>query len=83
LVCWPLIGLLYWPWMIDEYGAFGGMRIDRGNLSPWRKPAPVPLCSPQISHGLTWDMTVGRQQLTAWAMVWPKSPVTMTLVASF
>jgi hypothetical protein len=31
-VRWPLIGLLYQPWMIDGYGAFGGMRIGRGNL---------------------------------------------------
>jgi hypothetical protein len=30
-------------WMIDEYGAFGGMRAGRGNRSTQRKPAPVPL----------------------------------------
>jgi hypothetical protein len=24
-----------------------GMMIGRGNLSTWRKPAPVPLCPPQ------------------------------------
>jgi hypothetical protein len=27
----------------DDYGAVGGMRIDRGNRSTRRKPAPVPL----------------------------------------
>jgi hypothetical protein len=31
-------------------GEFGGMMIDRGNRSTRRKPAPVPLCSPQIPH---------------------------------
>jgi hypothetical protein len=37
----------------DECGAVGGMRIGRGNPSSRRKPAPVPLCSPQIPHDLT------------------------------
>jgi hypothetical protein len=27
---------------------FGGMKIDRGNRSTRRKPAPAPLCPPQI-----------------------------------
>jgi hypothetical protein len=31
----------------DECGAVGGM-IGRGNQSTWKKPAPVPLCPPQI-----------------------------------
>jgi hypothetical protein len=45
-------GLLYKPQMIDEgdCGAIGGMKIDRGNRSTRRKPAPVPLCPPQIPH---------------------------------
>jgi hypothetical protein len=45
-------GLLYKPQMIDEgdCGAIGGMKIGRGNPSTRRKPAPVPLCPPQISH---------------------------------
>jgi hypothetical protein len=51
------------------------MRIGRGNWSIRRKPAPVPLCTPQIPHDLTWDRTraavVGSQQLTAWAMARP------------
>jgi hypothetical protein len=36
------------------------------------KPVPVPLCPPQIPHGLTRDRTrasaMGGQRLTAWAM---------------
>jgi hypothetical protein len=31
-------------------GAIGGMKIDRGNRSSRRKPAPVPLCPPQTPH---------------------------------
>jgi hypothetical protein len=66
------IGLLYQARMIDDdYG----MRISRGNRSTRRKPAPVPLCLPQISHVLTWDPTrvaaVGSQRLSAWAMARP------------
>jgi hypothetical protein len=49
------VGLLYQPRMIDDddYGAVAGMRIGRGNRSTRRKPAPVPLCPPQILHDLT------------------------------
>jgi hypothetical protein len=36
------------------------------------KTCPVPICSPQIPHGLTWARTraaaVGNRRLTAWAM---------------
>jgi hypothetical protein len=39
--------------MIDGSGAFDGMRIGRRNQSTVRKPAPVPFCSPQILHCLT------------------------------
>jgi hypothetical protein len=69
--------LLYQPRMIDDddYGAVGGMRIGRGNRSTRRKPAPVPLCPPQIPHDLIWDWTraaaVESQRLTAWAMARP------------
>jgi hypothetical protein len=72
------VGLLYQPRMIydDDYGAVGGMRIGRGNRSTRRKPAPVPLCPPQVPHDLTWDRTraaaVGSQRLTAWAMERPR-----------
>jgi hypothetical protein len=34
-------------------GEFGGMMIGRGNRSARRKPAPLPLCLPQIPHDLT------------------------------
>jgi hypothetical protein len=44
LVCRPLIGLLYQPRMIDEHGAFGGMRIGRGSRNTRRKPAQFLLC---------------------------------------
>jgi hypothetical protein len=48
---WPIVQ----PRMIDDggCGAIGGMRIGRGNRSTRRKPAPVPLCPPQIPHDLT------------------------------
>jgi hypothetical protein len=49
-------GLLYKPQMRDEgdYGAIGGgLKIDRGNRSTRRKPAPAPLCPPQIPHDQT------------------------------
>jgi hypothetical protein len=72
------VGLLYQPRMIDDddYGAIGGMRNGRANRSTRRKPAPVPLCPPQIPHDLTWDRTraaaVGSQRLTASAMARPR-----------
>jgi hypothetical protein len=70
-------GLLYKPQMIDEgdCGAIGGMKIGRGNQSTWRKPAPAPLCPPQIPHDQTLARTravaVGSQRLTVWAMALP------------
>jgi hypothetical protein len=59
--------------MIDEggCGAIGGMKIGRGNRSTWRKPAPMPLCPPQIPHDLTRAAAVGNRRLTAWAMARP------------
>jgi hypothetical protein len=68
-----IICLLYQPRIIDDdYRAVGGMRIGRGNRSTRRKPAPEPLCPPQIPHYLTWDGTraaaVGSQRLTALAI---------------
>jgi hypothetical protein len=64
--------------MIDDgdWGAIGGMKIDRGNRSTRRKTALAPLCPPQIPHDLTWAQTreaaVESQLLTAWAMARPK-----------
>jgi hypothetical protein len=60
--------------MIDDgdCGSIGGMKIDRGNWNTRTKPAPVPLCPPQIPYDLTQARTraavVGRQRLTARAM---------------
>jgi hypothetical protein len=50
-------GLLYQPQMIDDgdCGAIGGMKIGRGNRSSRRKPAPAPLCLPQIPLDQTRD----------------------------
>jgi hypothetical protein len=52
-----------------------GMQIGRGTRSTRRKPAPLPLCPPQIPHDLTWVRTraaaVGSRRLTAWAMARP------------
>jgi hypothetical protein len=46
---------LYQPQMIDDgdCGAIGGINIGMGNRSTWKKPAPVPLCPPQIPHDIT------------------------------
>jgi hypothetical protein len=42
---WPIVPA---PGDCDDDGEFGGMKIGRGNRSTRRKPAPAPLCSPQI-----------------------------------
>jgi hypothetical protein len=79
LVRRPLIDLLNHLKMMydDKCGAVGGMRIGRVNRSTRRKPAPVPLCPPQIPHDLTcaWTLaaSVGSRRLTAWAMARPSS----------
>jgi hypothetical protein len=45
------------------------MKIGRGNRSTRRKPAPAPLCPPQIPYDLTWARTraaeVGSRLLTS------------------
>jgi hypothetical protein len=52
----------------DECGAVGGM-LGRGKVIIRENVAPVPLCSPQILHDLTWARTwaaaVGIQRQTA------------------
>jgi hypothetical protein len=77
LVRRPLTGLLYQPWMIDEYGALGGMTIGRGNRNTARKSVLMPLRPPHILHNRTWDRyrttAVGSRPLTAWAMARPWS----------
>jgi hypothetical protein len=51
------------------------MKIGRGNRSTRRKPAPAPLCPPQIPHDQTrvWTRAaaVGSRRLTAWAIARP------------
>jgi hypothetical protein len=42
LVRRPLVGLLYQPRMLDEYGAFG----EKGKWSPRCEPALLALCPP-------------------------------------
>jgi hypothetical protein len=64
-IYWPII-----PAPVDcEDGGFGGMKIDRGDRSTRRKPAPAPLCSPQIpfdqSRARSRAASVGSQRLTA------------------
>jgi hypothetical protein len=62
-----------WPIVLApgdcEDGEFGGMKIGRGNRSTRRKPAPVPLCPPQIPLDQTRARiraaAVGSQRLTA------------------
>jgi hypothetical protein len=76
LVRRPLFGLLYHPRMIDdECGAHSWMWIGRENRSTRRKPAPVPLCPPQIPYDMTWFRTrsvaVASRRLTAWDMARP------------
>jgi hypothetical protein len=48
----PLLACCTSPgwWMM--MGAVGG-KFGRGNWGTWRKPAPMPLCPPQIPHDLT------------------------------
>jgi hypothetical protein len=49
--------------MIDEgdCGAIGGMKVGRGNRKTRRKPAPAPLCPPQIPHDQTRARTPDRR----------------------
>jgi hypothetical protein len=59
----------------DDCGAISGIKIVRGNRSTRRKPAPAPLCPPQIPYDQTRARTrvavVGNQRLTARAMARP------------
>jgi hypothetical protein len=60
----------WWPWS-NRWNA-----NSQGTQSIRRKPAPVPLCPPQIPHDLiwarTWAATVGNRRLNAWAMARPR-----------
>jgi hypothetical protein len=52
---WPIVPA---PSDYDD-GEFGGMKIGRGNRSTRRKPAPAPLCPPQIPLDQTRDRPCG------------------------
>jgi hypothetical protein len=62
---WPLVLA---PGDYDN-GEIGGIKIGRGNRSTRRKPAPAPLCPPQIpleqTRARTRAAAVGSQRLTA------------------
>jgi hypothetical protein len=59
-------------------GECGDMKIVRGNRSTRRKPAPAPLCPPQIPLDQTRAAAVGSQRLTARAMARPSGIETAT-----
>jgi hypothetical protein len=56
---WPIV-----PAPDDECGAVSGM-LGKEHQSTRGKPAPVPICLPQIPHDLTRASAVGRLQLLA------------------
>jgi hypothetical protein len=60
-------------------GAVGGMRIGRVNRSTRRKPAPVPLCPPQIPHYPTWVRTRAAEVGSRWLSARPCSRLTQAL----
>jgi hypothetical protein len=67
--------LVFFPWMIHEYGALMEWYWQGKTEELGEKPVPVPLCPPQIPHGLTRLRTqasaVGGRRLTVWAMARP------------
>jgi hypothetical protein len=54
-IYWPILQ----PWMIDvdDFGAVSGVHEARSTGSTPSKPAPLPLCPPQIPHDLTQTRT--------------------------
>ena len=61
------------------------MKLTRENPRTWgKKPVPVPLCPPQIPHGLIWDRTrvsaVRGRRTTVWAMARPVSSLSTYFV---
>jgi hypothetical protein len=80
-------GLLYQPQMTDDGDcrATDGMKIDRGNRSTREKPAPAPLCPPQIPHDQTRAVF---HKMFLWAPRWTywryttSRKVTLTLIVT-
>jgi hypothetical protein len=80
----PLTDLLHQPQMIgNDCGSIGGLRIDRGNPSTRRQPAPVPFCPP---HDLTWARTrpaaVKTRRQTILVMTQPELLTTLLTLSS-
>jgi hypothetical protein len=69
------VSILCIPQMIWVWRATVEWYIDGKTVELWEKPAPVPLCPPQIPHGLTKARTrasaVRGRRLTTWAMALP------------
>jgi hypothetical protein len=65
-----------------DVGEFGGMKIGRGNRNTRRKPAPAPICPPQIPLDQTriWTRAaaVGSQRLTSKCYLERKINLTMS-----
>jgi hypothetical protein len=62
--------------VIREHGEnYGGMMLTGKTEELLENPVPVPLCLPQIPHGVTRARTrasaVRGRRLTAWAIAWP------------
>jgi hypothetical protein len=72
---WPIVPA---PGGCEDW-AFGGMKTGRGNRSTRRKPAPAPLCPPQIpldqTRARTRAFAVRNQRLTAWLMALPEGVI--------
>jgi hypothetical protein len=77
------VSILRIPQMIWVWRATVEWYIDRGKpKNSEKKPVPVPLCPPQIPHGLTlvWTQAsaVRGQRLTTWALARPFAPSCLT-----
>jgi hypothetical protein len=72
----PLTSLMFLPPGDYDDGEFGWMKIGKGNRSTRRKPAPAPICPPQMPLDQIMVRTraaaMGSQRLTAWAMAGPR-----------
>jgi hypothetical protein len=73
------ISQMIWVWRATVEWHWQGKPEELGE-----KPVPVPLCPPQISHGLTRARTrasaVTGRQLTTWAMARPCQSVSYTVM---
>jgi hypothetical protein len=65
------VSILRIPQMIRVWRVTVEWHIDRGKPKNWENPVPVPLCPPQIPHGLARAPAVRGRWLTTWAMARP------------